>query len=185
MSIVREIELEALTTQMPAEFGKALVFDQAAASSAGEWWACWEGCAELSAGRQWVGFVQAEGGNPQIAEMEREPGTEIVIPVTGDLVQFVAGGTRDHAGVERPDALKARAFVIRPGTALVMAPGVWHAAAFGLRGPASYFYVAERRRAEDSEGRGGWVTFADSFRLISRHSRHPALQADRGDHIHG
>lgn len=167
MSVLREIEVEDLSPAAAAEFGRALVFD-APATSQGEWWKCWEGCAELSAGRQWVGFVQAAAGNPDIIEMEREPGTEIVIPVTGEIVQVVAPGTCDQAGTQRPDALKARAFVLRPGTALVMAPGVWHAAAFGLNGPASYFYVAERRKAEDSEGRGGWVEFADRFRLMCR-----------------
>lgn len=168
MSILREIETEALRPETAADFGRVLVFDGHAASSSGEWWRCWEGCAELSAGRQWVGFVQTEGGSPEIREMEREPGTEIVIPVVGELVQVVATGTGDATGLERPDALKARAFVLKPGTALVMAPGIWHAAAFGLRGPASYFYVAERRRADDSEGRGGWVEFADRFRLACR-----------------
>ncbi|MFD1330168.1 ureidoglycolate lyase [Mycoplana ramosa] len=168
MSILREIEIEMLRPETAAVFGRALVFDGRPATSSGEWWRCWEGCAELSAGRQWVGFVQASGGNPEIRSMEREPGTEIVIPVDGELVQVVATGTRDATGVERPDALEARAFVLKPGTALVMAPGVWHAAAFGLRGPTSYFYVAERRKAEDSEGRGGWVEFADRFRLSCR-----------------
>ena len=88
MSILREIETEALRPETTAEFGRALVFDGPATSS-GEWWQCWEGCAELSAGRQWVGFVQASGGNPEIREMEREPGTEIVIPVDCELVQVV------------------------------------------------------------------------------------------------
>lgn len=180
MSILREIETEALSPQTAAEFGKALVFEGTAVASPGEWWTCWEGCAELSQGRQWVGFVQANGGNPEIVEMERELGTEIVIPVTGELVQVVATGTCDQTGVQRPDALKARAFVIKPGTALVMASGVWHAAAFGLRGPASYFYVAERRKAEDSEGRGGWVELADRFRLMCR-MPDPALPANRGE----
>ncbi|GLR54858.1 ureidoglycolate lyase [Shinella yambaruensis] len=166
MSILREIEAEALRPETVAEFGRALVFEGRPASSAGEWWRCWEGCAGLSEGRQWVGFVRVDGESPEIREMEREPGTEIVIPVEGELVQVVSNGTRDPSGVERPDARGARAFVLKPGTALVMAPGVWHAAAFGLRGPASYFYVAERRKAEDSEDRGGWVEFADRFRLV-------------------
>lgn len=180
MSILREIETEALSPRTAAEFGKALVLEGTAPTSPGEWWKCWEGCAELSQERQWVGFVQTNGGNPEIAEMEREPGTEIVIPVTGELVQVVATGTCDQTGVQRPDALKARAFVMRPGTALVMAPGVWHAAAFGLRGPASYFYIAERRKAEDSEGRGGWVEFADRFRLMCRIPE-PGLPANCGE----
>lgn len=170
MTILREIETEALRPETVTEFGKALVFHGQAASSSGEWWRCWEGCAELSAGRQWVGFVQADGGSPIIREMEREPGTEIVIAADGELVQVVAPSIFDANGVDRPDPLKARAFVLRPGTALLMAPGVWHAAAFGLRGPASYFYIAERRKAEDSEGRGGWVEFADRFQLNCRNS---------------
>lgn len=168
MSILREIEIEELRPEMAADFGRVLVFDQNTASSFGGWWKCWEGCAELSAGRQWVGFVQTEGGRPEIREMERERGTEIIIPVLGELVQVVTTSTDEANGRLRPDALKARAFVLKPGTALVMAPGIWHAAAFGLRGPASYFYVAERRKAEESEGRGGWVEFADSFRLSCR-----------------
>lgn len=179
MSILREIEAEPLTSENAAQFGKVLAFD-GPASSAGEWWNCWEGCAELSQGRQWVGFVRSRAANPTIAEMEREPGTEIVLPVTGKVVQIVAAGTRDAEGTDRPDPLTARAFIIKPGTALVMAPGIWHAAAFGLGAPASYFYVAERRKAEDSEGRGGWVEIADGFRLTCRVAE-PAIAAKVGD----
>lgn len=184
MSILREIEMEILSPETASRFGQALTFDDKGPDSSGPWWRCWEGCAQLSPGRQWVGFVQATGDNPEIIEMEREPGTEIIIPVSGQLVQVVATGTCDRAGVERPDALKARAFIINPGSALLMAQGVWHAAAFGFSGPASYFYVAERRRAEDSEGRGGWVEFADRFRLLCRKPGQP-LSTLREEQVHG
>lgn len=158
--------MEPLTAEAAAPFGKALLFTATRPSSAGDWWRCWEGCAELSAGRQWVGFVRAAASTPDIHEMEREPGTEIVIPVAGEIVQMVAFGTRDAAGMERPDGQTARAFVVRPGTALLMSPGIWHAAAFGLGDETAYFYIAERRRAEESEGRGGWVETAE--RMILR-----------------
>ncbi len=165
MSVLQEIAIEPLTAAAAAGFGMALTFDTLEATSRGEWWRCWEGCAQLSAGRQWVGFVRSDAAMPLVGEMEREPGTEIIIPVEGELVQLVANGTRDAAGVERPDGRSARAFMMKPGTALVMPAGLWHAAAFGLNGRAAYFYVAERRKAEDSEGRGGWVKLAGELLL--------------------
>lgn len=168
MTTLQEIDIEPLTADTVAAFGTALTFDKPEPTSYGEWWRCWEGCAQLSAGRQWVGFVRSKAAMPLVGEMEREPGSEIIIPVEDEIVQMVAHGTRDAAGVERPDARTARAFAMKPGTALVMPGGLWHAAAFGLYGEAAYFYVAERRRAEDSEGRGGWVKFAGDLLLRPR-----------------
>lgn len=174
MSAVREIRemwSEQLTVEAAAGFGKALVFDATRPTSTGEWWRCWEGCAELSAGRQWIGFVRATASVPDVTEMEREPGTEVIIPVNGEIIQVVAQGVRDATGVERPDGRTAHAFIVRPGSALLVYPGIWHAAAFGLRGEASYFYAAERRKAEDSEGRGGWMEIADRLILRARRAR--------------
>jgi ureidoglycolate hydrolase len=160
MQKIRTIPVERLTVDAAEKFGKVLAFGDRQASSRGDWWQCWEGCAELSAGRQWVGFVEAAAGMPAISEMEREPGTEMIIPVQGTIVQVVALGGPDGKSGICPDARTARAFIIARGEALVMAPGVWHAAAFGLNDKAAYFYVAERRRAEQSEGRLGWVEIA-------------------------
>ncbi|MGB3390584.1 MAG: ureidoglycolate lyase [Pseudaminobacter sp.] len=168
MNARHEIAIEPLTVETITGFGEALIFDGTMPTSGGEWWRCWEGCAQLSAGRQWVGFVQARAGVPMVSEMEREPGSEIIIPVKGEIVQMVAHGTCDATGTERPDGRTARAFALKPGTALVMPAGLWHAAAFGLDGEAAYFYVAERRRAEDSEGRGGWVKLAGDLTLYAR-----------------
>lgn len=157
---VKTIPIERLTTTAAERFGKALVFGDRQATSRGDWWQCWEGCAELSAGQQWVGFVEAAARIPVISEMEREPGTEIIIPVRGTIVQVVALGGPHGMSATQPDAQTARAFIIACGEALVMQPGVWHAAAFGLHDKATYFYVAERRRPEQSEGRLGWVEIA-------------------------
>ena len=168
MPMIKMIEAEDVTQAAVAPFGSALMFHDAAPTSQGEWWNCWEGTAELSKGRQWVGFVRTQCGICQISEMEREPGTEIIIPVEGEIAQVVALGTIGEDGVERPDALTARAFLLKPGTALVMAPGVWHAAAFGSTSDASYFYIAERRKAETSEGRGGWVALTEKLKVKFR-----------------
>ncbi len=165
MTLVQTIGAEELTQAAVAEFGNALMFHEAVPSSHGAWWHCWEGAAELSSGRQWVGFVRAQSGVCEISEMERERGTEIIIPVEGEIIQVVALGSIGEDGTERPDPRSAQAFVLKPGTALLMAPGVWHAAAFGSVGEASYFYVAERRKAEDSEGRGGWVALSEKLEV--------------------
>lgn len=183
MSATRDIEeigVEHLSAEAAAGFGKALVFGVTHPTSDGEWWKCWEGCAELSEGRQWVGFVRAAGSMPDVTEMEREPGTELIIPVGGEIVQIVAYGIQDASGVERPDGRTARAFVLKPGSALVMNAGVWHAAAFGLNGETSYFYVAQRRKAEDSEGRRGWVELARRTILRPR-ADHTAQAQNAGD----
>jgi len=161
---VYEIELQDLSPAAVAGCGSALMTDPGVApDSLGDWWQCWEGLAGLSDGRQWTGFVQAAPGWPLVAEMEREPGTELIVPVDRPIVQVIAPAS--PAGEARPDAKAARAILVRPGTALVMAPGVWHAAAFGGNAAAAYFYIAERRRAEDSEGRGGWVALADGMQI--------------------
>jgi len=157
MGAIRTIAIERFEPHFIGKFGKPLSFSGLQPTSTGEWWKCWEGCAELSAGRQWVGFVQAAAGTPLISEMEREPGSEMIIPVSGRIVQVVALSNPAGQTVARPDASTARAFLMEPGEALVIAPGVWHAAAFGFGADASYFYIAERRRAEQSEGRLGWV----------------------------
>ncbi|WP_347310811.1 hypothetical protein [Defluviimonas sp. SAOS-178_SWC] len=167
MGRAHSIAVQELSPDVVAGCGTALMSDPSIDStSGGPWWQCWEGLAGLSHGRQWTGFVRATPGWPVIAEMEREPGTEIIIPVERPIIQVIAPSTKP--GIDRPKAEAARAVLIRPGTALVMAPGVWHAAAFGGDAAASYFYIAERRKAEDSEGRGGWVALADGMKIVCR-----------------
>lgn len=180
MSGVRYIGIEPLTALAVADFGTAVLPNPARPTGTGPWWACWEGCAGLGDGQQWLGFVQAGAAPPEVTEMEREPGTELVIPVAGEIVQIVAHGLRDAAGVDRPDGRTARAFVLRPGQALMMNPGVWHAAAFGLNASAAYFYIARRRKAEDSEGRGGWVALAEG-QVLQPHPGRMAPDQGTGD----
>lgn len=155
-----------LSPEAVAGFGTALMSSDVAPTSGGPWWSCWEGLCGLSDGRQWVGFVRARAESPEISEMEREPGTEIIIPVDRPIIQVVAPGAGQDG--ERPDASRACALLIRPGTALLMNAGVWHAAAFGQDAVASYFYIAERRRADESEGRGGWVALTGGKTILCR-----------------
>ena len=86
-----------------------------------------------------LGMTSAPGSPFASSVMERHENVEeALLPAGSALVLVVAPPTRDEA----PHARDVRAFVVPPGTAVVLDPGVWHDACRGVDGPTSYYWLA-------------------------------------------
>ena len=92
--------------------------------------------------------------------MERHPDIELLMPATGPLVQVVAPGCDLADSTERPRAEEAVAFLIAPGEAVVVAPGVWHAAALPAGAEPLYWFAGLPHRPEPGREHAPWIAFA-------------------------
>lgn len=87
-----------------------------------------------------------------VTGMEREPEVEIIWPITGSLIHVVAlpGDLSDHS--EQPDALTAKAFIVKPGQIIIMHPGTWHYASFSANEDEVLYYFITK----DHPREPGW-----------------------------
>jgi ureidoglycolate lyase len=153
----RVLAPRALDDEAFRPFGRAVKLPQARARKRGIDWDCWFELGSLGACEPSVGIVLTRPTDGRIEQMEREPTSELLLPVTGAVVQAVAPpGDLDDAGAQ-PDADAVAAFVVEPGEAVIMAPGTWHWAAIPLRGETLYYFVTQAQRLEP--GQSPWVPF--------------------------
>jgi ureidoglycolate hydrolase len=132
-------------------FGRAIEIPAEPAVKRGEDWDCWFALASLGSCSPGVGAVVTRPTQAAVTAMEREPASELLLPVTGAVVQAVG------LPGEEPDAETVEAFVVEPGQAIVMAPGTWHCAARPVTGEALYYFVTEPTPLEP--GQSPWVPF--------------------------
>jgi len=86
-----------------------------------------------------LGMTSAPGLPYSCSQMERHTNVEeALLPGTDPIVLAVAAATDGDA----PCTDEVRAFVIHPGTAVVLHPGIWHDACRGVAGPTSYYWLA-------------------------------------------
>lgn len=159
---------EELTAERFAPYGQAILFPDNPAPKRGEDWDCWLPLGRLSEGTHAVGIVTTRPTDGQITTMEREPKTEFLLPINGAVVQAVAlpGDLTDHT--QQPDAATVKAFIIKPGQAIIMAPGTWHWAALPLeQREVLYYFVTEPHAPEPGRESSPWVPFqyADTIRV--------------------
>ena len=57
----------------------------------------------------------------------------------GEPIAFLVSA----AGSEVPEADNVQAFILNPGQVVVLHRGSWHSPAFGIHGPAAYYWMAE------------------------------------------
>lgn len=80
------------------------------------------------------------GGSPFVThQMERHLHTEEALFTAGAAVVLAVAEAGDATF---PRAEDVRAFVINPGTAVVLHPGTWHDACRGVDGPTNYYWMA-------------------------------------------
>ncbi|HBY93138.1 MAG TPA: hypothetical protein DEP84_04095 [Chloroflexi bacterium] len=168
MSQQHAVTAEELTVEGFAPYGQAVLVPEIPAPKTGEDWDCWFGLGSLSESRAAVGIVLTRPTNRLITTMEREPTTEFLLPISGLVIQAVAvpGDLTDHG--QQPDASTVRAFIIRPGQAIIMAPGTWHWAALPLDRETLYYFVTEPHPLEPGREASPWVPFknGDTVRVV-------------------
>lgn len=107
--------------------------------SAGDGWSDVYTAAPLIGSNGSLGMTVGAGTPFITSRMERHLHTEEALFTAGSpVVLAVAAPTQSSY----PSAADVRAFVVKPGTAVVLHPGTWHDACHGVDGEASYYWMA-------------------------------------------
>lgn len=101
-----------------------------------------------------LGMTLGSGAPFSTRRMERHLGTEEALFTAGSPVVLAVAAPTD-AG--QPNAADVRAFVINPGTAVVLHQGTWHDACHGVDGDAYYYWMATC----GGDGGSTWTDVAD------------------------
>ncbi len=144
-----------------APYGQAMPRPSGKPTSFGDAFDCWFGVGTLHGADLHMGQVTAR--RPQgsrVATMERHPDIELLMPATGPLVQVVAPGRDLADATEQPRADEAIAFLLQPGEAVIVAPGVWHAAAMPVAGETFYWFAGLPHPPEPGREASAWIAFA-------------------------
>lgn len=160
---------EELTVAGMAAYGQAILPPVGAAPRSGMNWDCWFGVGTLSRAQPLVGIVKTRPAGGLVPMMERHPTTEFLIPISGPVIQPLGlpGNFDDHT--EDPDPTTVRAFIVRPGQALVMAPATWHWAAIPLHDEeVLYYFITEPHELEPGRGPDLMLPFknGDTVRVV-------------------
>lgn len=86
-----------------------------------------------------LGFTLGEGGPFDTVKMERHPQTQEALFCAANPIVLAVAAPSD---AERPKAEDIRAFIIEPGTVVVMHKGTWHDACRGIDAPTHYYWMA-------------------------------------------
>ena len=115
--------VQALETKAFAEFGKILTLDHVATVGDEQEFAFHDTAQKIQLAAHCCTGVLACRSRPRIvSEMERHHDTsEVIVALDGDMVLVLAPADDDLK-----DHSRIRAFLVRQGEAIVMAPGTWH-----------------------------------------------------------
>lgn len=86
-----------------------------------------------------LGMTVAPGLPYECTQMERHRNVEEALMPGADALVLTVAEASESAP---PRAEHVRAFVIEPGTVVVLRPGVWHDACRGVAGPTAYYWLA-------------------------------------------
>lgn len=86
-----------------------------------------------------LGMTSAPGMPFTSTVMEQHANVEEALLPAGSAIVLAVAEAIDG---EAPRAEDVRAFVVAPGTAVILNPGVWHDACRGLDGPTSYYWLS-------------------------------------------
>lgn len=127
----------------------------------GDDWDCWNKLAHLGPGNPSIGIVKTRPNSLPVVAMERHHKQELLIPITGPIIQPLVPASDNSNLDAKPAASKAEAFIIYPGEAVIISSGVWHCAAIPLdKQEIIYFYLTEP--SSDDVSFGGWINFQNN-----------------------
>lgn len=158
---MKEIVLraQALSSVDFSPFGRAIGRPKAPGTSSGPGWECWFDIATLRNANMRLGQVLTQPVSGPITAMERHPDEELLLPVTGPLLQALAKpGVLDNP-TQTPDIDEVVVVRIDPGEAIIINPGVWHAPAIGLEQESLYFFAALPHPPEPGREASPWISF--------------------------
>lgn len=159
------LELTPLTAEAFAPFGRAVPLPSGSPTSKGAGFDCWFNVAELTGQNMKLGQVIARRGDGLVRAMERHPDIELLVPITGPMIQVVAPGRDLADATEQPRSDEAIAFILQPGEAAVVAPGVWHSAAMPVSKETLYMFAGLPHAPEPGRETSPWIEFQDDHIL--------------------
>lgn len=154
-----------LTPAAFAPFGEIIAIPPAPATDQGPGWAAWSGFPPLICPHPLAfGLVATRAREIVLEAMERHVETfEYLAPHGDALIQPVAPASALADPTAQPDPATVVAFVLPVGSAVVLAPGVWHSAAFPAGAvDTTYTYAC---LAPPIDPPAVWVPFAGEGRV--------------------
>ena len=138
----RTIAAEPLSPESFAPYGRIVAFDGTAPElvrAAGSDWTDAYDERPITREVPSLGMTSAPGAPFVSSVMERHANVEeALLPAGRAIVLAVV----EASAATAPATDDVRAFVVPPGTAVVLAPGTWHDACRGADGPTSYYWLA-------------------------------------------
>jgi len=159
-----------------APFGEALLKPRSPGTSAGDGWECWFDIGTLHGADMRLGQVVTEPTSAPIEVMERHPDDELLVPVTGTLLQAVAPSANVNDPADRPESTATQVFRIAPGEAIIIRAGTWHAAARPLTERCLYYFAGLPHAPEPGRDHDPWVRFANEMTVVIDPSMTPVRQ---------
>lgn len=157
---VRVVQVEILSEEAIRPMGQTVQLRvDAAPDLSGPTWSCWYPLARVPGSRPLLlGLVETRPVRGPVTLMERHEGrVEVLIALDRPIVQMVAPYTRRSA---RPLADSVRAFLVRPGEALILSPGTWHAPAAAVSADVTR-YLFGLPEQDHSDLDSGWTVISD------------------------
>ncbi|RXZ78521.1 hypothetical protein EBB07_26635 [Paenibacillaceae bacterium] len=157
-----KVQVEELTQESFAPYGKVIDLPDAEPSKTGEGWDCWSYIQMLDVSEP-IGFglVVTNQREPVVTAMERHVSREeLLLTFDQEIIQPVAQCLRIDDPDECPDPSTVKCFRIRPGQAIIISRGVWHSPAYPASGDARYMFGIEKKKdAFGDEMIHPWVDF--------------------------
>jgi ureidoglycolate lyase len=156
------IEVEELTAEAFAPYGRVVEMPESPATGSGPGWRSWFPVAEVLASQPvGIGLVRTEKRDLVVAEMERHvDNEELLIPLWADLIQPMGVPEKLDDPDATPSLDKIRAFRIRPGQAIIMKKGAWHSCAYPVGEDTTYCFVCVNKPAVPGQSGGPWIPLA-------------------------
>lgn len=139
--MVREVTLEVLSSESFSPFGDFLRFSPRPTVRATEGYAWISSITPALSdmdGPPSLGWSVAASLPAPSIKMERHQHTSEALFCAADPVCLFVADT----GGDRPSADDVRAFILEPGSVVVLRRGVWHDACRGLNRPTPYYWIA-------------------------------------------
>ena len=160
MSREWQIDVEELTEETFAPYGRILAMPTDPAPRSGPGWECWYGFQTLDC--PWplaMGAVVTQRRPILVDVMERHTHTfELLYPHGHALIQPLALPLDLDNPDAQPDPATVKAFRIPVGMGIIMHPGTWHSAAFPESEDCTYSFACLQ---PDYDYTPDWIPFSD------------------------
>lgn len=158
MKKVHRIKVEPLTAEGFAPYGRVIDVPTEPAPFGGDGWGCWFPLGEVKdIDSIAVGYTESLKRDFIIEKMERhETKEEILMPLTDAIIQPMGLPENLDDPNAKPDPETVRAFLLKPGQAIIMNKGAWHSPAYSVEKDTIYVFFAQT-----SGETYPWLTFKD------------------------